>query len=286
MTKLGLIDNRSSRPDDQVREILDFVAAQIQLERGTVAVRIADGRGNGYAFDSHKPKWAGRHRHATRLSILAAGDPDEDRYGRPLACWHSTRARQLAGEHGLEHVYQLWAEAYARGDRRFGRWPIYTINDWREALVHLAAHEFAHLLAFDRDRQRGRLSEIECELTAERVLEEWRATHPDTKEDTTTTTLEPEKAKDKKRGGGRNGNTPDKPKTLSAIKAAEEILRKEGKPLHVKELTQRILAMPNTKLGGKTPDATVGAILAVDSKKTGSIFRRTKPGTYTIRKGK
>lgn len=73
---------------------------------------------------------------------------------------------------------------------------------------------------------------------------------------------------------------------LSAIKAAEEILRKEGKPLHVKELTEKILAMPNTKLGGKTPDATVGAILAVNSKTPGSVFRRTKPGTYAIRKGK
>jgi hypothetical protein len=59
-----------------------------------------------------------------------------------------------------------------------------------------------------------------------------------------------------------------------------------GKPLHVKELTERILAMPDTKLGGKTPEATVGAILAVNIKKSDTVFRRTKPGTYAIRKGK
>lgn len=80
---------------------------------------------------------------------------------------------------------------------------------------------------------------------------------------------------------GRKGKT-----KLSAIAAAEQILRKEAKPLHVKQITEQIQAMPETKLGGKTPDATVGAILAVASKKPGSVFRRTKPGTYAIRKGK
>jgi hypothetical protein len=85
----------------------------------------------------------------------------------------------------------------------------------------------------------------------------------------------------KPRSSGRKGKT-----KLSAIAAAEQVLRAEGKPLHVKELTERILAMPETKLGGKTPDATVGAILAVNIKKSDSVFRRTKPGTYAIRKGK
>jgi hypothetical protein len=85
----------------------------------------------------------------------------------------------------------------------------------------------------------------------------------------------------KPRSSGRKGKT-----KLSAIAAAEQVLRAEGKPLHVKELTEKILAMPDTKLGGKTPDATVGAILAVNIKKSDTVFRRTKPGTYAIRKGK
>lgn len=89
-----------------------------------------------------------------------------------------------------------------------------------------------------------------------------------------TATATADKTKAKKRG------------KVSALAAAETVLREEGKPLHVKEITKRIQAMPDTKLGGKTPEATVGAILAVNVKKTGSPFRRTKPSTYAIRKGK
>lgn len=72
---------------------------------------------------------------------------------------------------------------------------------------------------------------------------------------------------------------------VSTLKAAETVLGRAKGPLHIKEITARILAMPDTGLKGKTPEASVGAILAVNSKKRDSAFKRTAPSTYTL-KGK
>ena len=59
-------------------------------------------------------------------------------------------------------------------------------------------------------------------------------------------------------------------------------MRKAGEPLHVKEITKRVLASGRcTSLKGKTPDATIGAMLAVGSK-PGGPFTRTDKATYTL----
>jgi hypothetical protein len=384
MSTIGLILNETSRPRREVRRILEYALEQIGgLDRGRLAVKVRerepDQAGGGCAYIAgNNPKWAGRNHYA--ISVTIPTDPKDDGlhhwYGWPTVCWHSRRARLLAEEKGAPAVYAMWSLAYERGERRFGRWPIYVLNDWREALLHLATHELAHILAQDRQRSRGSHSEIECELLAERVLNQWRLdTEPEggSMADPETITLakmgdgavwhilaghvtddvmktacgirraptetdpgvdaravrhrganvcancrvqhvnhnqggtvssitdelnkEAGKAATAAKTDGKSdgkGGTATATRThrrggktkLSAIAAAEQILREEAKPLHVKELTAKILAMPNTKLGGKTPDATVGAILAVASKKPGSVFRRTKPGTYAIRKGK
>lgn len=68
----------------------------------------------------------------------------------------------------------------------------------------------------------------------------------------------------------------------SARQAAIEVLQKEGGPLATKELAQRTLATKGVELKGKTPVATIAAMLATSNKK-GGPFVRFSPGVYGLR---
>ena len=53
----------------------------------------------------------------------------------------------------------------------------------------------------------------------------------------------------------------------SAKQVAIDVLRAAGEPLHTKEITKRVLESGRSSgLKGKTPEATVAAMLAVGSK--------------------
>jgi HB1, ASXL, restriction endonuclease HTH domain len=68
----------------------------------------------------------------------------------------------------------------------------------------------------------------------------------------------------------------------SAKQVAIDVLRKAGEPLHAKEIAKRVLASGRCAgLKGKTPDATISAMLAVGSK-PGGPFTRVDKGTYTV----
>src|SRR5207244_13299433 len=69
----------------------------------------------------------------------------------------------------------------------------------------------------------------------------------------------------------------------SAKQVAIDVLRAAGEPLHTKEVAKRVLDTGRcSRLKGKTPEATVAAILAVGSK-PGGPFKRVEKGTYTLR---
>jgi len=70
---------------------------------------------------------------------------------------------------------------------------------------------------------------------------------------------------------------------VSAKAAVAEVLRKARKPLPASKIVERVLKTPGVKLAGKTPAATISAMLAVENKKRDGLFRRTAPGTYTLR---
>jgi len=67
--------------------------------------------------------------------------------------------------------------------------------------------------------------------------------------------------------------------------AAIQILKKAGKPLHSKEIAERIIKAGLWSSDGKTPDATVSARLYSDIKKRGnhSTFVKVKPNTFFLR---
>jgi hypothetical protein len=73
----------------------------------------------------------------------------------------------------------------------------------------------------------------------------------------------------------------DKPKT--AKQAAVEVLRVAGEPLTSAEVARHVLEMNGVRLAGKTPEATVAAMLAVENKKPDGLFVRVAPGTCTLR---
>ena len=71
-------------------------------------------------------------------------------------------------------------------------------------------------------------------------------------------------------------------KRASAKEVAIDVLRTAGEPLHASEIAKRVLASGRCAgLKGKTPEATISAMLAVGSK-PGGPFTRVAKGTYTL----
>lgn len=72
---------------------------------------------------------------------------------------------------------------------------------------------------------------------------------------------------------------------MKVLDAAEIVLRESGTPLHIRDITERILSGKLWKTSGKTPEATVGARLYYDIKKNGdsSPFVRHAPKVFGLR---
>ena len=70
-------------------------------------------------------------------------------------------------------------------------------------------------------------------------------------------------------------------KTFKSL--AYEILKESGKPLHTKEITKRALNR-GLVTEGKTPEATMNALLIVDvnTKQEKSMFKKVSPSTFEI----
>ena len=66
-----------------------------------------------------------------------------------------------------------------------------------------------------------------------------------------------------------------------AKQVAIEVLREAAEPLHAKEIAKRVIDSGRTRLGGKTPEQTITAMLAVGSK-PGGPFTRVDKGTYAL----
>ncbi len=66
---------------------------------------------------------------------------------------------------------------------------------------------------------------------------------------------------------------PAKPK-VSARETAIAIIRRSRKPVEVKTVIAKTLATPGVNLGGKTPEATVAAMIYVEAaKEDGQIVK-------------
>jgi predicted exporter len=73
-----------------------------------------------------------------------------------------------------------------------------------------------------------------------------------------------------------------KPKGESAREVTRDVLHQAGQPLHAKEIAKRVLASGRCRsLSGKTPEASVAALLATGAK-PGGPFKRVDKGIYTL----
>ena len=72
---------------------------------------------------------------------------------------------------------------------------------------------------------------------------------------------------------------------MNSLEAIEVVLREEGKPLHYREITDRILKQNLWTTEGKTPAATINTALAVNLQEQGSESRfvRVSPGVFALR---
>ena len=72
------------------------------------------------------------------------------------------------------------------------------------------------------------------------------------------------------------------PKSESTKTVTLDLLAKAGEPLPAKEIAKRVIESGRcASLKGKTPEATISAMLAVGSK-PGGPFKRVAKGTYTL----
>jgi hypothetical protein len=72
---------------------------------------------------------------------------------------------------------------------------------------------------------------------------------------------------------------------MTALKAVEAVLAQASAPLHYNEITARILEGGFWKTQGKTPAATINALLTVDilQRQDNSCFQRTGRGIFALR---
>jgi len=72
---------------------------------------------------------------------------------------------------------------------------------------------------------------------------------------------------------------------MKVLDAVETVLKEAGSPLHYEAITKEVLKKGFWSPGGKTPEATINARLAVDIKTKGkkSRFQRTEKGVFALR---
>ena len=77
----------------------------------------------------------------------------------------------------------------------------------------------------------------------------------------------------------------DKDNLLSFIDAAAKVLELNGSPLHYRDITKQALERGWIQSNGKTPEATLNAVICVDIKQKGlhSRFVRVRPGIFGLR---
>src|ERR1044071_6091783 len=70
---------------------------------------------------------------------------------------------------------------------------------------------------------------------------------------------------------------------MTFLEAALDILKREGRPLHYKELTERAMTKKLLTFVGRTPEVTMQTQLTAAVKKApGAPFVRVKPGVFGL----
>lgn len=131
-----IIKITANYPHDEIKEILYFAAKSIGVNHARLIVKVKNSRKTyrGTAFNWAWSKDNGKHG-ATRMITLGIGKP----------------------------------ELFPHTPRRYRQ--KFVLNDWQEALVRVAAHEFQHVRDYDNGIKASETAANgECFVT----LQEWR----------------------------------------------------------------------------------------------------------------
>ncbi len=137
-----IIRNTSIYPTPEVRELVKFATAEVDMRRVCLKVKNSRHAFRGMAYEG-VPYASASPASTEYLVTVGIGAP-----------------RHFPKE---DLVY-----SYKSGSR----FPRYRFEDWREALVHLAAHEAKHIEQYKEGLSR---SEVACEHFAVYVLNLYRA---------------------------------------------------------------------------------------------------------------
>jgi hypothetical protein len=168
--RLRFAIHKHDRDEGEVEDIVRFAFAPLAraLEGITVAVKIQEPNGHqiptGWATSGGR-RWAGRVKHCV---ITGLPDEAEAKYRVPRVCYHAFDYDRDGSPSAFDaEVAKVWES----GGVKWKRWPIYVVTDWREALVHIAAHEGRHIAQYVNHRSR---SEVDCEEYALARLVAWK----------------------------------------------------------------------------------------------------------------
>lgn len=75
----------------------------------------------------------------------------------------------------------------------------------------------------------------------------------------------------------REGERDEKPKRVTFLSEAEDVLRAQDEPMKVTAITEAVLARGKFVTKGKTPAATLGVLLSKSAR-----FEKTGPGEYRL----
>lgn len=142
------IRNTSRYPADEVRQLVRFALQDVDVRGVHVNVKNSSGPRRGRAYDG-VPTISNAPPGAEYLVTIGIGGPEHFPYED--GSWTQRNGTPIK--------------------RRGGRWPEETLEDWREALVSVAAHEGAHVEQFRNGLPR---SEVRCHHFAAQMLRRYR----------------------------------------------------------------------------------------------------------------
>jgi hypothetical protein len=138
------LKNTSRYDIEEIKDLLAYAADGFDLNSVAVNVKNCSRGYVGRAYES-VPRIANVHTKATRLVIIRIGSPGKF----PLTNFMTKKGHPYGGK----------------------RSPLIEMQDWREAMVAVAAHEFCHIHQFQNNLPR---SEVQCERAAAKRLEAYR----------------------------------------------------------------------------------------------------------------
>lgn len=188
------LKNTSRYPDAEVRALIEFGTKGVNLAGVAVHVKNSAHAYAGrayYGVPSCSP--AAKLATVERLVVLRIGAPEKFPVDNlrttwkrgPWILWEEGQAAPDPEGFNIE-TWRHWLKRqggqlfirYGEAQRHpYGgkRSPLIVMQDWREGLVGLAAHEARHIHQF---RHRKPVSEVDCERFAAKRLEEFRAARP------------------------------------------------------------------------------------------------------------